>query len=116
MKVRNQNKGTIRCTSRDFQERDENIFFDPITCTWNVPSENNVIVENLTRERQRIIEAMEEINKECTPLQIANIVGGTSKNISNMLSTMKTYGFVESGSKRGLWRLPLINDNNYEIE
>jgi DNA-binding IclR family transcriptional regulator len=38
-------------------------------------------------------------------VQISEIVGGTSKNISNMLTTMSQYGFVEKGSKRGLWKI-----------
>ncbi len=104
-RFRNQNKATLLVTSRDFQEYEEDIYFDPTSCTWSSGGKNIASVENLTPERDKIIEALKELGGEASPLEISKIVGGTSKNISNMLTIMSQYGFVEKGSKRGLWKI-----------
>jgi hypothetical protein len=111
-RARNQNKGILSLTSRDFPETEEDIYFDPTTCTWNSPKGISMESANMTSERQRILNAIVQLGGAGTPLQIANIVGGTSKNVSNMLTTMKSYGFVESGTGRGIWTIPF--DDNYE--
>lgn len=115
-RLRNQNKGMLSVTSRDFQEIEEDIFFDIASCTWNAPSGNKQRNENLTPERQKILDAIYQIGSECSPQEIADIVGGTSKNISNMLGVMKSYGFVENGTKRGLWTIPEMCSCENDIE
>src|SRR5574344_452627 len=113
-KARNQNKGTLFLTSRDFQEKEEDIFFEYATCTWNAANESIKKQDNLTPERLKILDAIEEEGGEASPSQIAEKIGGTAKNISNMLTTMRTYGFVTIGTKRGYWALP-DNDDEEEI-
>lgn len=115
-RLRNQNKGMLSVTSRDFQEIEKDIFFDNVSCTWHAASGNKLRNENLTPERQKILDAIYQIGSECSPQEIADIVGGTSKNISNMLGVMKSYGFVENGTKRGLWTIPEMCSCENDIE
>lgn len=106
-RLRNQQKGTLMLTSRDFAETEEDIFFDSNSCTWNIPSGSQMnLPNNMTPERQKIIDAIQNIGHECSPKEIVSIIGGTGKNISNMLSSMLNYDFVRKGSKRGSWILP----------
>ncbi|OJF75881.1 MAG: hypothetical protein BKP49_10510 [Treponema sp. CETP13] len=112
-RARNQNKGTLYLTSRDFPETEEDIFFDQNNCTWKTPNGVvSVVTENLTPERKKIVDAIKQLGREGSPKEIADIIGGSAKNVSNMLTTMKKCGFVDNGTKRGFWKVPEMVDND----
>lgn len=105
-RARNQNKGELYLTSRDFQERKLDIFLDNRTLTWKAAGNDTAKWENLTPQRIKILTAIYEFGGNAKPAQIAAKVGGTSKNISNMLSSMAQYDFVEPDKQEnGLWKL-----------
>ena len=118
---RNQNRGILSITGRDLQERDEEIFFDYETLTWNSTGSNANAIPNMTPERLQIIQTMKQIGRECKPAEIANLLKKDNKVVGNMLSKMEEYGFVTKSKKRhGYWLLPenqtFDEENDDEIE
>ena len=114
---RNQNHGFFSLTSRDYQEREEEIYLDYTTLTWHSNGEINTAVPNMTPERQAIISTMENIGKPCKPREIAKLLGKDNKVIGNSLCTMKEYGFVKkSQQKSGYWLLPDWIETTYTEE
>lgn len=109
---RNQNRGILSLTGRDFQEREEEIYFDYETLTWHSLGENSNAIPNMTPERLSIINAMKSIGKPCKPSEISMILGKDNKSIGNMLAKMKEYYFVrKSSEKSGYWLLPEWEEN-----
>lgn len=105
-RARNQNKGELYLTSRDYQERKLDIFLDNRTLTWKAAGADSVKPENLTSQREKIITAICELGGKATPSQISEKIGGTAKNVSNMLTNMSKYGFVDpSEANDGVWKL-----------
>ena len=105
-RARNQNKGELYLTSRDYQERKLDIYLDNRTLTWKAAGADTAKIENLTSKREKIITAMYELGGKATPLQISEKIGGTAKNISNLLTTMSKFGFVDPSEKNdGVWKL-----------
>lgn len=118
---RNQNRGILYLTGRDFQEREEEIFFDYETLTWNSMGENQNYIPNMTPERFQIIKTMKQISRECKPSEIATLLHKDNKVVGNMLSKMEEYGFVmKSKDHHGYWLLPenttIDEENEDEIE
>lgn len=112
---RNQNRGILSLTGRDFQEREEEIFFDYETLTWKSLGENSIAVPNMTPERFSIIKAMRTIDGPCKPSEIAELLGKDNKVVGNLLSKMKEYGFVrKSAEKNGYWLLPEWEDEKFK--
>ncbi len=110
---RNQSKGNISLTSRDFAENEEDIFFDPNSCSWYSMSDNSNSI--LTEERQQIIDVIKKIGDNCRPSQIAEALNKNPKNISNMLQKMKQYRLVQSGDSYGTYKLSEENNEYCEI-
>ncbi len=108
---RNQNRGILSLTSRDFEERELEIYLDRETLTWHSAGESPSAVPNMTPERQQIISAMKELGGTATPKAIAEKLGKDNKIVSNLLATMAPYGFVQkSPEKHGVWVLPVVED------
>lgn len=104
---RNQNRGILSLTSRDFQEREEEIFLNYETLTWHSQGENSFAVPGMTPERQQIVTALKELGGEATPKAIGEKIGKNNKLISNSLKEMARCGFVKkSTEKHGVWVLP----------
>lgn len=108
---RNQNRGILSLTGRDFQEREEEIFFDYENLTWQSFGENKNAIPNMTPERIAIINAMTKLGKPCKPSEIAEILGKDNKVVGNLLAKMQEYYFVKKSSdKHGHWLLPEWDD------
>ncbi len=104
---RNQNRGILSLTSRDYQEREEEIYLSYDTLTWHSQGESSVAVPNMTPERQQIISALKDLGGTATPKAIADKIGKDNKVVANLLGTMASYGFVsKSNEKHGYWVLP----------
>ncbi len=104
---RNQNRGILSLTSRDFEEREMEIYLDYETLTWHSNGESSTVIPNMTPERQQIITALKELGGVATPKSIASKLGKDNKVVGNLLSTMEKYGFVRKSNKvRGKWTLP----------
>lgn len=104
---RNQNRGILSLTSRDYQEREEEIYLNYETLTWHSQGESGNAVPNMTPERQQIISALKELGGAATPKTIAEKIGKDNKVVSNLLNIMAAYGFVKkSTEKHGVWVLP----------
>lgn len=118
---RNQNRGILYLTGRDFQEREEEIYLDFETLTWHSKGETQTSIPNMTPERNAIITAMKEFGRPCKPNEIAAKLGKDNKVVGNLLLKMQDYYFVcKSKEKNGYWELPdWLNENknkNEEIE
>ena len=108
---RNQNRGILSLTGRDFPEREEEIFFDYETLTWKSLGENQNANPNMTPERLAIINAMKSLGKPCKPSEIAEVLGKDNKVVGNLLAKMQEYYFVKKSSqKHGYWLLPEWED------
>lgn len=104
---RNQNRGILSITSRDFQERDEEIYLNYETLTWHSQGETVTSIPNMTPERQKILNALQELGGMGSPKQIGEIIGKDNKSVGNLLLEMSNYGFVKkSKEKHGVWILP----------
>lgn len=114
---RNQNRGILSLTGRDFQEREEEIFFDYETLTWNSLGENTNAIPNMTPERLAIVNAMKSIGRSCKPSEIAELLGKDNKVVGNLLAKMKEYYFVKkSETKSGYWLLPEWDEEEFTNE
>lgn len=114
---RNQNRGILSLTGRDFQEREEEIFFDYETLTWNSLGENTNAIPNMTPERLAIVNAMKSIGRSCKPSEIAELLGKDNKVVGNLLAKMKEYYFVKkSETKSGYWLLPECDEEEFTNE
>lgn len=104
---RNQNRGILSLTSRDYQEREEEIYLNYETLTWHSQGESANAVPNMTPERQQIISALKELGGAGTPKAISEKIDKDNKVVANLLATMAAYGFVQkSAEKHGEWILP----------
>lgn len=104
---RNQNRGILSLTSRDYQEREEDIYLNYETLTWHSNGETQISIPNMTPERQQILSALKELGCSATPKEIAERIGKDNKVVGNLLATMSSYGFVKkSTEKHGVWILP----------
>ncbi|MCQ2601278.1 MAG: AAA family ATPase [Treponema sp.] len=109
---RNQNRGILSLTSRDFQERDEEIYLNYETLTWHSQGESTAAIPNMTPERQQILSALNELGGSASPKQIGEKIGKDNKVVGNLLAAMEPYGFVKkSTEKRGVWIIPSYSNN-----
>lgn len=114
---RNQNRGILSLTSRDFPERDEEIYLNYETLTWHSQNESSTVIPNMTPERHQIITVLKELGGSGTPKEISSKLNKTNKVVSNLLTTMANYGFVKkSKDKHGVWVLPSSEEVNEETE
>ena len=61
----------------------------------------------MTPERQKILNALQELGGMGSPKQIGEIIGKDNKSVGNLLLEMSNYGFVKkSKEKHGVWILP----------
>lgn len=103
---RNQNRGILSLTGRDFPEREEEIYLNYETLTWHSNGESITVIPNMTPERQQIINVLKDLGGTATPKAIAEKLGKDNKVVGNLLATMETFGFVKkSKMKHGLWVL-----------
>ncbi len=109
LRTRGTSKGALVCTSRDYADRSYALEFSSETCTWTLLGEEQRRAS--TPERQQILEVLLEYG-ELSPKEIAEHIGKTAKNISNMLGLMKPEGLVTQGSKHGYWRS--VESESYE--
>ena len=113
---RNQNRGILSITSRDFQEREEEIYLNYETLTWHSNGESSTVIPNMTPERQQIITALKELGGTASPKDIAEKLHKDNKVIGNLLAKMVSYGFVKkSNAKRGFWVLPSFTDEDSDV-
>lgn len=113
---RNQNRGVLSLTSRDFQEREEEIYLNYETLTWHSQGESTNVIPNMTPERQQILTALKELGRSASPKEIAEKLHKDNKVVGNLLSKMFAYGFVKkSSTKRGYWVLPSFTDEDSEV-
>ena len=110
---RNQAKGNISLTSRDFAENEEDILFDTTSCSWFSATDNTNSL--LTEERQAILDVMKILGNNCRPSQIAEELHKNPKNISNMLQKMKQYHLVQPGDSYGTYKISQENNEYREI-
>ena len=104
---RNQNRGILSLTSRDYQEREEDIYLNYDTLTWHSHGEAQISIPNMTPERQQILSTLKDLGGSATPKAIADAIGKDNKVVGNLLATMSGYGFVKkSKEKHGMWILP----------
>lgn len=113
---RNQNRGVLSITSRDFQEREEEIYLNYETLTWHSNGEASNVIPNMTPERQQILTALKELGGTASPKDIAEKLHKDNKVIGNLLAKMVSYGFVKkSNAKRGFWVLPSFTDEDSDV-
>lgn len=113
-RARNQNRGILSLTSRDFEEREIEIYLDYETLTWHSNGETSTAIPNMTPERQQIITTLKELGGAATPKSIASKLGKDNKAVGNLLSTMEKYGFVKKSPKvRGYWILPNFSSKDF---
>ena len=113
---RNQNRGVLSLTSRDFQEREEEIYLNYETLTWHSQGESTNVIPNMTPERQQILTALKELGGTASPKDIAEKIHKDNKVVGNLLAKMVCYGFVKkSNTKRGYWILPSFSEESSEI-
>lgn len=114
---RNQNRGILSLTGRDFAEREEEVFLDYETLTWNSLGTNHNAIPNMTPERLQIINAMKTIGRECKPSEIAALLNKDNKAIANLLLKMEEHAFVlKSKINHGFWLLPENPDIDEEFD
>lgn len=113
-RTRNQNRGILSLTSRDYEEREMEIYLDYETLTWHSNGETSTAIPNMTPERQQIITALKELGGVASPKSIATKLGKDNKRIGNLLAKMETYGFVKKSKKvRGKWTLPDLIEKDF---
>lgn len=85
----------LSVSGRDVPDFVEKIRLDPQRLTWHAVDEVETITqERLTPERIKFINALKELGGVGTPKEIAKIINGNNKNVSNQLTTMVKLGLV----------------------
>ena len=111
---RNQNRGLLSLTSRDVQEREEEIFLNYDTLTWHSHGEPLTAIPNMTPDRQQIITALKELGGSATPKEIGEKISKDNKLVGNLLATMEKFGFVKrSPKKHGVWDLSSYTSDKF---
>lgn len=85
----------LSVSGRDVPDFIVKIRLDPQRLTWHAVDEVDTIPEErLTPERIKFINALKELGGVGTPKEIAKIINGNNKNVSNQLATMVKLGLI----------------------
>jgi hypothetical protein len=83
---RGDSTGILRITGRDVEEKELAVHFDKATCQWSALGDAERI--QLGRERQEIIECLEQSDEPMGPKEVAQAIGRKEGNIKNLMRKM----------------------------
>lgn len=95
-KERRQKEARLFVTSRDIEETEMVLQFDGDIGTWALVGDADFV--RMTRERQEIIETLQEAGNVLSTKEISHRVGNKEKNVSKLLRELKKDGRVENPS------------------
>ena len=99
---KNQSDYSLHIIGKDVTADDLKLKFDKQTCLWSIS--NKISHIETTPERMEIIQLLTEVGGEMSSSEIANRLGKTQSNISNLLRKMKEEGYVNN-PKTGIYTL-----------
>ena len=87
---------TLFGRGRDLEEIEKGMEFDKNACTWRIVGDAAAI--RLTKEREKILDALEEAGTPIGPREIAIATGMKEGNVRRLLRKMHKEGLIKQPS------------------
>ncbi len=89
---RNNTDGILKLTSRDTEEADYGIRFDPVTCRWDIIGSAAELTES--NEREEILEILKSADNQMSSKEIDDILGKKPNTVTYLLTKMTEAGNI----------------------
>ena len=99
---RGEAQATLSATGRDIEDTSFSLDWDKDCCSWTI-TESGPLVPSMPPAQKEVLDLLESENRAWTTAEIISVLGKSKQSVSNLLSEMRSKGFIESPEK-GLWQ------------